>query len=153
MRDFHLRFFVDRPYPDGIAELLDTEDEELLWAPDTAGAYVIGASAGTMFTYPWGNSPVFYIGESRDLRKSFAEYRKFILLAKKDRGEQTWWPRYQYGASFGATVAWYSVRGAQFPNKLQYDLLASFYAMNGSIPLGNSSWPSGLRPVQGRQDD
>ncbi len=149
MRDFHLRFFVDRPYPDGIEELLDIEDQDFLWAPNTAGAYVLGTKQRTMLTYPWGNSPVFFIGESRDLRKKFAEHRRLILSAQKDRGEQTWWPRYQYGASFGATVAWYSVRGAQFPNKLLYGLLATFYDMYGSIPLGNSSWPSGLRPIQG----
>jgi hypothetical protein len=153
MRAFHLRFFVDRPYPDGIDELFETADEELSWVPETAGAYVIGATQGTMLTYPWGASPIYYIGESRGLRKSFSEYRKLILAAQKDRGEQTWWPRYQYGASFGATVAWYSVRGGQFPNKLQYDLLSTFYVLYGALPLGNGTWPSGLRPVQGRQDD
>ena len=153
MRDFHLHFFADRDYPDGIEELVNTVDEELLWAPETAGAYVVGANQGTMLTYPWGTSPIYYIGESRDLRKSFVEHRRLIVAAQNDRSEQTWWPRYQYGVSFGATVAWYSVRGAQFPNRLQFDLLSSFYGLYGALPLGNGSWPPGLRPVQGRQED
>ncbi|GEM_PF-2276973 len=149
MKDFHLRFFGNRPVPDGIGELLEARDDELLWAPDYPGAYVIGANQGTMFTYPWGQSPVFWIGESRDLRKSFAEYRRHAFSAQSDKGEQTWWPLYQYGASFGATVAWYAVVGAQFPNRIQYDLMNAFYGLYGTIPLGNQNWPSGLRPVHG----
>ncbi|WP_300671501.1 hypothetical protein [Desulfoluna sp.] len=149
MRTFHLRFFVDRPYPDGLEELLEAEEDELLWAPAASGAYVIGAGQGTMFTYPWGQSPIFWIGESRDLRKSFAEYRRLTRLSMDDRAETTWWPQYQYGASYGATVAWYAVVGAQFPNRLQYDLMAAFYGLYGSMPLGNLHWPSGLRPVHG----
>jgi len=152
MKDFHLRFFADRPYPDGIEELLYTKDKELQWAPDASGAYVIGANRGMVFPYPWGYSPVFWIGESRDLRRRFAEHRKMTMAARKDRGENSWWPRYQYGASYGATVAWYTVKGAQFPNRLQYDLLVAFYGQYGAIPLGNSHWPAGLRPVQGDEN-
>ena len=152
MRDFHLRFFIERRWPDGIEELIEIEDENILWAPEIAGAYVLGANEGTMFSYPWGNSPIYYIGQSRDLRKKLAEHRKYILLAKDDRGEQRWWPRYQYGASFGATVAWYLGRGSQFAHMLEYDLVTSFYEMYGSIPLANSRWPVKLRPVHGTDE-
>jgi hypothetical protein len=152
MRDFHLRFFIERRRPDGIEELIEIEDENILWVPESAGAYVLGTSNDNMFSYPWGSSPVYYIGQSRDLRKKLAEHRKYIILAKDDRGNQKWWPRYQYGVSFGATVAWYLVRGSQFPNRLEYNLMASFYEMYGSIPLANNIWPSGLRPIHGTYD-
>lgn len=152
MRDFHLRFFIERRWPDGIEELIEIEDENIPWAPEIAGAYVLGTNKGTMFSYPWGNSPVYYIGQSRDLRKKLVEHRKYILLAKNDRGEQRWWPRYQYGASFGATVAWYTGKGSQFAHMLEYDLVTSFYEMYGSIPLANNRWPARLRPVHGTDE-
>ena len=60
MRDFHLRFCLDRGWYNGLADLLETKDDILLQVPVTGGAYVLGAST-TMLTYPWGNSPIFYI--------------------------------------------------------------------------------------------
>lgn len=153
MRDFHLRFFIERRTPDGIEALNDADDKEIQWMPETAGVYALGANDGTLFSYPWGTSPIYYIGQSKELRKQMIEHRKFILQAITGSRERKCWPRYQYGASFGATVAWYSVRGAQFPNKLQTDLLAAFYDLYGSLPLANSTWPSSLRPVLGSRDE
>ena len=63
MRDFHVRFCLDRSQHDGLIDLLNDEkvEDEL---PQTGGADVLGTSA-TMLTYPWGTSPIFYVGNGR----------------------------------------------------------------------------------------
>ncbi|WP_139800648.1 hypothetical protein [Geothermobacter hydrogeniphilus] len=152
MRDFHLRFFIDRRWPDGIEELIE-DGETMDSIPKVSGAYILGTSDGSMLTYPWGSSPVFYIGQSSNLFKRIKDHKKYIIQAIDDHEEKYWWPRYQFGASFGTTVAWYSTRGTQNPNTLESDLITKFYEMYGSIPLANGTWPSGLRPKHGSRDD
>jgi hypothetical protein len=120
----------------------DALNDDLSIVPDSAGAYILGASDGTKFIYPWGNSPVFYIGQSIRLSKRVLTHIKYIQLAM-DNHDDYWRPRYQYGASYGVTVAWYRVRGLQNPNRLEADLVNSFYDVYGSIPVSNSSWPNG----------
>lgn len=150
MRDFHLRFYDNRWY-DGMIDLINDDIDAV---PETAGAYVLGASDGNMFIYPWGSSPVFYIGKADVLSVRLSEHKKYIIKAINDHEEQSWWPRYQYGASFGAKAVWYSVRGIQNPNKLESDLITQFYSRFGSIPVANGAWPSGLKkPTHGSRED
>ncbi len=153
MRDFHLRFFIDQRWPDGLElSLSEKENFDFSKIPQNGGAYVLGTSDGTMFQYPWGSSPVFYIGQSSNLKKRLNDHSNLIVKAKTDHDDY-WWPRYQYGASFGADIAWYTVRGTQNPNKLESDLITDFYTMFGSIPVANGTWPSGLKPKIGKRDD
>ncbi|MCK5813052.1 MAG: GIY-YIG nuclease family protein [Cocleimonas sp.] len=150
MRDFHLRFYK---WFDGFINLMDDE-EDIDCIPNKSGAYVIGTSDGTMLTYPWGSSPVFYIGQSLDLHRRLLEHQRYICKAIDDHEEDSWWPRYQFGASFGADVAWYSCRGIQDPKNLEADLINKFYETYGSIPLANGTWPKGIRrPKVGSRDD
>jgi len=151
MRDFHLRFYIEKRWPDGMLDLIN--DEIIGEIPQKGGAYILGSSDGTMFTYPWGNSPIFYVGQSSNLEKRLKEHKGLISKAVEDHEEQYWWPRYQFGASFGTSIAWYTVRGTQNPNVLESDLITSFYETYGSIPISNGAWPSGLRPKHGSRDD
>ena len=152
MRDFHLRFFIEKRWPDGMVNII-YDDETNLRIPQNGGAYIIGSSDRTMFIYPWGSSPIFYIGQSSNLSKRINEHKKYILKAINDHEEEYWWPRYQFAASFGADVAWYSIRGNQNPNTLESDLITTFYEVYGAIPHANGTWPSGLRPKHGARDD
>ena len=139
MRDFHLRFCLDRGWYDGLVDLLNmAEDEYQL--PETGGAYIFGTS-GTMFTYPWGSSPIFYIGKASNLRDRVSQHKRNILKARKNHKERYFWPRYQYGAAFGAHVAWYSRRGPEDPQNVEAYLIEKFYDTFGAIPTANSSWP------------
>lgn len=151
MRDFHLRFYIEKRWYDGLEELINDSDT-IDCIPSKPGAYVLGSSDGTMLTYPWGSSPIYYIGQSSDLFKRIKTHKNYIQQAIKDH-EEYWWPRYQFGASFGADVAWYSARGTQNPNCLEADLMNLFYETYGSIPLANGTWPTGLRPKIGSRDD
>jgi len=150
MKKFDLRFFIERRWPDKFDNLLNIDEDEL---PTTSGTYVLGSSDGTNFIYPWGSSPIFYIGQSNNLKKRLLTHKKYILAATEDHDELYWWPRYQYGASFGANLACYSVRGQQNPNKLESDLITRFYDTYGSTPVANGAWPSGLKPKHGSRDD
>jgi excinuclease UvrABC nuclease subunit len=150
MRDFHLRFFQNRWPEGGPLNLLD--DDSLCLIPGKPGAYVLGTSEGTNLLYPWGRSPIFYIGKAQDLRTRLSSHRRHILDASEDHDELYWWPRYQYGASFGCTVAWYSTRGRQTPSQLESTLINQFYEAYGSIPCANGAWPF-HKPARGSRDD
>ena len=151
MKDFHLRFFAKRRWSDWEDDLMTIDGSEI---PETAGAYVLGTRDGTQLIYPWGTSPIYYIGKANNLKQRLLEHRQHINGAEADHQKVEWWPRYQFGAAFGADMAWYSVRGRQDPYKLEADLVEKFYWFYGSIPLANGAWPSGLRkPTHGSRDD
>ena len=143
MRDFHLRFCLDRGWYDGLIDLLN-EDKDEDQLPETGGAYILGTSS-TLLTYPWGASPIFYIGKARNLRDRVSQHREYILNAR-DNHDEHYWPRYQYGAAFGAHVAWYSRRGPEEPQNVEAYLIEKFYETFGAIPTANSNWPSRIRP-------
>ena len=149
MKDFHLRFCLDaRGWYDDLLDLIDDGTDSV---PDTGGAYVLGTSDGTMLTYPWGSSPIFYIGKANNLRRRLRDHRKYIVGATEDHEERNWWPRYQYGAAFGADCAHYSRRGQQEPQNIEALLITSFYRTFGSIPAANSKWPHEIKPKRGQR--
>ena len=146
MKDFHLRFCLGaQGWPTRLFDLLadDYEDDP---APSVGGAYVLGASDHTMLTYPWGSSPIFYIGKSNDLNMRLRSHRNHILGAREDHDEVYWWPRYQYGAAFGADCAYYSRNGPQNVQNIEAELIKRFYDAFGSIPAANSHWPKKIKP-------
>jgi len=142
VRDFHLRFCLARGWYDGFIDLLDASDDDPQ-IPRTGGAYVLGTS-DTMLTYPWGSSPIFYIGKARNLRLRLSQHKKNILYAI-DNHDENYRPRHQYGAALGAKVAWYSRRGPELPHNVEADLVSYFYSAFGSIPVANSQWPKRIR--------
>ncbi|MCW8347346.1 hypothetical protein MD535_15165 [Vibrio sp. ZSDZ65] len=84
MRDFHLRFFVDRRWPDGFEEQVFDDDFDLSIIPEHSGAYVLGTSDGTKLVYPWGASPVFYVGQSKNLRKRIKDHLTYTQQAMEE---------------------------------------------------------------------
>ena len=159
MRDFHLRFCIKdmaklfgkrRPVwfdtNDSVStfDLLEDEESDI---PDEPGAYILGTADGTMITYPWGVSPIYYIGKANNLRNRLSVHRKHTLGARNDHQEDTWWPRYQYGGAFGAHCVWY-LADDKNPQNLEATLIESFYWTYGAIPVTNHKWPSHLEPEQ-----
>ncbi|MDE0004962.1 MAG: hypothetical protein OXQ29_19905 [Rhodospirillaceae bacterium] len=133
MRDFHLAF--ERRWPDGGPVALAEHA-----APDEPGACVIGTADGTMLTYPWATSPVFYIGKAGNLSERLATHRRWTKEARQNYWDW-WWPRYQFGASFGADVAWFLAKPEEDPGALEAALVNDFYQRFGSIPVANRVWP------------
>ena len=105
---------------------------------------MLGTSS-TMLVYPWGTSPIFYIGKANNLRARVIEHGTSIVRAREDHTDRAWWPRYQYGAAFGADVAWYSRRGREKPGNVEALLIEEFYWTFGSIPTANGNWPKRIR--------
>lgn len=146
MKDFHLRFCLGtQGWYTYLFDLLadDYEDDP---PTNSGGAYVLGTSDGTMLTYPWGSSSIFYIGKANNLSQRLSFHRNAILGAQKDHAEGHWWPRYQYGAAFGAMCAYYSRNGPQNVQNIEAVLITSFYEAFGSIPTANGVWPNEIRP-------
>ena len=144
MKDFHLRFCLSSIgwYND----LFDLLGDEIDSIPSSGGAYVLGTSDGTMLTYPWGSSPIYYIGKADNLIRRLSEHKKYFCGATDDHDECYWLPRYQYGAAFGADCAYYSRKGPQKVQNIEARLITSFYEVFGSIPTANGSWPSEIKP-------
>ena len=152
MRDFHLRFCLDRGRYDGqLIDLLNAEEDEAQLLPETAGAYVLGTSA-TMLTYPWGTSPVFYIGKATNLRVRVTRHKVRIQKAR-DNHDRYWPPKIQYGAAFGAHVAWFSQRGQEDPQNVEAFLTEKFYGAFGAMPTANGVWPRRIRPQRRNEDE
>lgn len=158
VRDFHLRFALS-----AIADLsgqsgwYDNEDYaifnlvngEIGDVPDEPGGYVLGTADCTMLVYPWGTSPVYYIGKaekSTGLRGRLQEHAKLTQEFRDDHEEHSWpgnWrTRYQYGAAFGAHAVWY-LAGDIKPLKIEEALMGSFYDIYGSIPVANGAQSKG----------
>ena len=134
MRDFHLSFH--KRWPDTTP--VGLTDAEI---PGDPGVYVLGTADGTMLTYPWASSPVYYIGKADNLATRLANHRHWTEQARQDFWSQWWWPRYQYGAAFGADVAWFLCKQDEDAAALEAAIVDSFYMRFGSIPTANSSWP------------
>lgn len=82
-----------------IFDLLGGDADDI---PKEAGAYVLGTADGTMLVYPWGTSPIYYIGkaeESTTLRlRLIRRHRTGTQNAVNNQGEGKW-PRLRYGAA------------------------------------------------------
>ena len=90
--------------------------------------------------YPWGASPVFYIGKATNLRVRVTRHKVRIQKARADQ-DRYWPPKIQYGAAFGAHVAWYSRRGQEDPQNVEAFLTEKFYEAFGAMPTANGVWP------------
>ena len=146
MRDFHLRFALNTTANLGLGPdasgwfdndgyaMLDLATGEVSEVPDEPGAYVLGTADGTVLVYPWGSSPVYYIGMADNLTKRLSEHSKHTHGAIDDHAAWDWWPRYQYAAAFGAHAVWY-LAGEVEPKKIEAELVSSFYEAYGSIPV------------------
>ena len=145
VKSFHLAFH--QAWPDTpVIDLLAAEPD----LPTDAGAYVLGTADQTMLVYPWATSPIYYIGKAENLRERLLTHRKYIQGAIDDYWDRWWWPRYQYGAAFGASCVWFA--STDMPAKaLEATLVSHFYLRFGSIPVANTHWPK--TPDIGSQSD
>ena len=123
------------------------DDREYL--PDEPGVYLLGAGTEkrehyadcTMFAYPWGASPIYYIGATEEsIRDQLNEIANELRLAKylckqgfADRDDFK-----HYGAAFGAMAVWFISRRDDDCEKLLRSLFACFRSTYGAIPVANS---------------
>lgn len=137
MRQYNLRFA--KRWPDVIFDLYDVNWKENI--SESLGVYVLGSSDKTDFIYPWGSSPIFYIGKSAGLSKRLSAHRRYILNAYNDHDKKYWKPKNQYGAAFGATTAVFYSKKNESVDDLEANMIKLFYDAYGAIPTANGAWP------------
>ena len=81
--------------------LCDLLAGDKLEAPREQGAYILVAELEITFRYPRGESSVFYLGQTSNLRKRLRTHRRNILKAR-DQSQPVYRPVREYGAAFGA---------------------------------------------------
>ena len=146
MKKFHVHFL--EPWADDFCSLTDSDK-----FPEAPGAYVMGSADGTVFQYPWGTSPIYYIGKSDNLWQRLSEHKRHTSGAEEDY-YQYWWPRYQYGAAFGSDIAVYLANSNdKSSDQLERELIEGFWEVFGSIPVANGAWPKVLDEPKGDEDD
>ena len=105
---------------------------------------MLGTSS-TPLVYPWGTSPVHYVGQSGNLHKRLGLYRSSILEGRQfgQYCSGNWWPRYQYDIALGVDCCWYSSpHCGRTPKELETQIIKEFHWHIGSIAVANGSWPS-----------
>jgi predicted GIY-YIG superfamily endonuclease len=111
--------------------------------PESPGAYIL--LANTDFLYPNGKSPIYYIGQTKNLRQRLRTHLKHSLGAQKKLDEREYYlyyPRYEYAAKFGKSYMYMQTWQGKTPKSLEDDLLAYFAKYYFSFPVANSagSW-------------
>ncbi len=66
----------------GLLDFWKINDHEI---PALPGAYILVARGDSHFAYPRGNSPIYYIGQSKNLRSRLRDHLKYASQAKDDR--------------------------------------------------------------------
>jgi excinuclease UvrABC nuclease subunit len=127
--------------PDGFIKNLMDEDS-FRQLPSARGAYLI-VSNSQEFLYPKGKSRIIYIGKSKNLKSRLTTHRRhtfeLIYSPKPKRAEFLHFARYQYMASYGAQIYWYTTRGTQDEGDLEKRLLDRFYDRYLSLPIANGA--------------
>ena len=135
LQDFDLR---DTDYFSGVLPFWKLKKHDL---PQSAGAYILLAR-GTRFLYPSGTSPVYYIGQSRNLRHRLHTHIKYASEAQDNRQLPLYWPRYEYAAKYGMGYCYVQTWKGLTPRALEENLLAKFARKHRAFPVANGagSW-------------
>jgi hypothetical protein len=115
-------------------ETLDRED-----VPEEPGVYVM-LSDHTKYAYPLGESQVYYIGKSKNLRKRIITHKrhcKELTSGKRDTRYKYYWARYEYAGSHGCNVGLTISKTDKDAKKMEDTLLDDFAEYYGAKPVAN----------------
>ncbi len=123
--------------------IIDLESETIDSLTSLSGVYII-RSKRKYFPYPFGTSPIIYIGLASNLRRRLKEHRSDIenlrKSPKKDRGDLPYYSRFQYFITFGSKVHYFTTRGKQHEKNLENKIMMAFYKRYGALPIGNGAF-------------
>jgi hypothetical protein len=107
--------------------------------PVSGGAYILVANK--WFIYPDGKSTVFYIGQSKHLRRRLLEHLKYSRHVRENSREnhRLYWPRYEYAGKYGHHYGFVQTHQGMTARAVEEELLASFACRYLSFPVANSS--------------
>lgn len=128
--------FLGNLKPEIISDLSYFDAESV---PEKSGVYILIARGTTMFPYPGGKSPVFYIGQAQNLRQRLRQHHKYYLEAKNNRKLTLYWPRYEYAAKFGAVYTFILTKKGSNPKRMEDEILGGFAKIYKSFPVANGA--------------
>jgi hypothetical protein len=120
----------------GLMDFWKLQEHEI---PSSPGAYILIAQGNSHFSYPIGSSPVYYIGQSKNLRSRLREHFKYATQAKHNRQLPLYWPRYEFAAAYGGRYCYMRALQGLSPKVLEEILLAKFAKKHRSFPIANGS--------------
>lgn len=109
--------------------------------PTRPGAYVLLAR-GTRFQYPIGKNPVYYIGQSTNLKQRLVRHLRYAKQARDNRQRLLYRPRIEYAANFGTHYCYIRTWQGLGSKSLEDVLMAYFAEKHRSFPIANGagSW-------------
>ncbi len=110
--------------------------------PSSPGVYVLITRGDIHFHYPLGKSPVFYIGQSKNLRSRLYSHLKLAKEARDNRKEYLYWPRYEFTAVYAGRYCFIQTWQGMTARALEEEVLARFARKYHSFPIANGqgSW-------------
>ena len=120
----------------GLADFWDLKNHDI---PTLPGAYILIANGSNHFRYPIGRSPIYYIGQSKNIRRRLHEHHKYSNQAKHNRQLSLYWPRYEYSAEFGGRYCYIRTWQGLTAKALEDILLARFAKKYRSFPVANGA--------------
>ncbi len=121
------------------ARELSDVDEDYESLPPGAGGYILLAGGRTTWAYPWGQSPVFYIGKSgRSIRERVWEHWDGARHAKKSDGRSLYYAVNHYAAEFSPRYIAVPTWQRMTPDAVEQELLGRFVRDYGARPVANN---------------
>ena len=106
--------------------------------PEKGGVYVLLTGDGTAFPYPGGQSRVFYIGQSSNLRRRLQRHLRAIDEIHGERRHTLYYRIYEYAARFGCRYVCIPSLRRETPKGLEADVMACFGKRFRSWPVANN---------------
>ncbi len=107
--------------------------------PRQPGAYLLLARPEVTFRYPRAESPLFYIGQTKNLRRRLYNHQRGIRQASHNRRLCLYRPTREYGAAFGAHYAFVLAEAGGKPRDLEDLVMARFACHHSSLPVANGA--------------
>ena len=109
--------------------------------PDKPGIYIMVAKKRA-FVYPKKESPVFYIGTSKQLKRRLKTHLNHYKKAKIAYNTNDSWQngRYNYAIAFDADIYYMRITGREKEKILESKAIEGFYDKYGALPVGNGAF-------------
>lgn len=112
-------------------------DDDYESLPDGPGAYILRADGRWTWPYPWGQSPVFYIGKAKTLRDRLWDHWYAAGRAKNDEFPEYYYPVHNYEGAYAASYYPIATWQGMTPDALEEELLGRFIRRYGARPVAN----------------
>jgi hypothetical protein len=129
--------FLKDGYPRTRIRSLWTMDRHEVTEED--GVYILLSGYGTIFTYPGGTSPVFYIGQSKNLRQRLQDHLRYANQIRDGRRYDRHYSASEYAAEFGCRYSCIPCLPGDKAKWLEADIMLRFEEQFRALPVACGS--------------